>query len=90
MDIVPASGSLTQLASSQWLGHLTKSCFAPLLEILESDVIVWSYSGGQPLRGPTFPLKKCQMFFNVTNIFYVADKNFKSSKFEDKKDFEIC
>ena len=57
------------LVRSAWTGPQALACklalagtpaqprYAPLQVVFESGLIVWSFSGGQPLRGLTFPLK---------------------------------
>ena len=52
-----------RLTSMHWLGHLpspaSPACKLALQVLLESGLIVRSYSGGRPLRRLTFP-KKCK------------------------------
>ena len=80
------TGPQPWLTSSHWLGHLPKPHLAPLQGLLESSLIVWSYSGGQPLCGLTFPLKKCQTFLFIyqTNIWSPQNSKMKQTlKFVD-------
>ena len=46
-------------------------CFAPLQVILESGLIVRSYSGGQPLCGLTLPLKMDGAPLHINNYIFL-------------------